>query len=156
MDIAEKIKEVRTRLETSKSNLENTLNNLDTGIDIAYFIGDATSFDELRENIDNGSGFDQEIIYYSNAIKYLTDNDASLRRSMEIASDMGYEVKNLNSEILASLLASEIERERFEELESFFDDYFTELQEINSSLERLDEIESEDVTEELLEELDSL
>jgi len=48
--------------------------------------------------------FDYEITYYSTAIEFLKENDASLKISLELAQDFGYELKNLNSETLASLL----------------------------------------------------
>ena len=46
-----------------------------------------------------------DVIYYTNAIKYLAENDPSLQESLEIASEYGYtEIEKLNSELLASLL----------------------------------------------------
>jgi len=48
-----------------------------------------------------------EVIYYSNAIKYLAENDAGLNTSMGLATDMGYEVRSINSELLATLLQQE-------------------------------------------------
>lgn len=48
-----------------------------------------------------------EIIYYTNAIKYLQENDPSLHESIESAIEYGYtDVEKLNSELLASLLAT--------------------------------------------------
>lgn len=101
-------------------------NNLD--IDLPYFAeSDHQSFEDLKEAIENNNGFDCEVIYYSTAIEYLKENDNSLRQSLEIASDMGFELKNLNSEILASLLKSQNERENFEDLESEIETFFEEL-----------------------------
>lgn len=54
-----------------------------------------------------------EIIYYFNAINILKEEDQSLTESFEIAEEYGYELKSLNSEILASLL---IQNRCFEEL----------------------------------------
>lgn len=48
--------------------------------------------------------FDYEIIYYDRAMDYLKENDNSLQTSLELAQDLGYQPKNLNSETLASLL----------------------------------------------------
>jgi hypothetical protein len=76
-----------------------------------------------------------EIIYYSTAIEYLQKNDPSLRESLGLAQEFGYEVKNLNSEILASLLASENTRIEFEELESEVSDLIAELLEQEESEE---------------------
>lgn len=55
--------------------------------------------DDLREQINS-----DEVIYYSNAMEYLSKNDASLQDSMALAAEMGYEAKNINSELLATLL----------------------------------------------------
>lgn len=52
--------------------------------------------------------FDYEIIYYSNAMEYLKDNDNSLEKSLELAKNAGYSIENLNSETLASLLNQDI------------------------------------------------
>ena len=68
-----------------------------------------------------------EIIYYSNAIKFLQENDPSLKESLEIASEFGYSLENLNSEVLASLLASRQAEEEFYDLQSEIDDFFQDL-----------------------------
>jgi hypothetical protein len=59
-------------------------------------------YDLLRDNY----AFDVEIIYYSTAMKYLTEHDTSLSESLEIANEMGFDLESLNSETLASLHAS--------------------------------------------------
>ena len=66
-------------------------------------------FDELQDN----GYFNEEIIYYSNAIEYLKENDSSLFESLEIATEYGYTTENLNSETLASLHASRKKEEDF-------------------------------------------
>lgn len=94
------------RLETIK--IEN--------LDMTYYIQDIEDiqdFDDLYELLDDNRAFEVEIIYYSEAIKYLMEHDASLRESMEIASEYGFETSNINSELLASLLASQKVREDF-------------------------------------------
>jgi len=88
-------------------------------IDINYFLNgyeigeDINNSDDLYEIIQDGGGFEVDIIYYSIAIKYLSENDASLSESVEIASDLGYSTENINSELLASLHASQKVREDF-------------------------------------------
>ena len=37
-------------------------------------------------------------------MKYLSENDPSLSESIEIAQDMGYDLSNINSELLATIL----------------------------------------------------
>ena len=68
-------------------------------------LGDYDSHELYDELKDNGF-FDVEIIYYSKAIDYLREHDASLTESLEIAAEMGFSLENLNSESLASLHAS--------------------------------------------------
>lgn len=114
---------------TQLTKFKAFLNTLDCEhIDLAYYATeDTTTFDELRDAIDNGEGFNVEIIYYSRAMEFLTENDTSLNISMGIAHSLGYEAKNINSELLASLLASEKSREEFDELGSQITDFLEEL-----------------------------
>jgi hypothetical protein len=77
-----------------------------------------SDFDELRELLDNNGAFNVEIIYYSNAIAFLQKNDPSLSESLELAAELGYTTNMLNSELLASLLASNYARIEFEDMES--------------------------------------
>jgi signal recognition particle receptor subunit beta len=81
-------------------------------------------FDSINEAIDENNGFDIEIIYYSKAMEYLTRNDTSLSESIEIAIDYGYELKNINSELLASLLASQNSRGQFNNYENEINELF--------------------------------
>jgi len=78
--------------------------------------------DDLLELIEDNNGFNIDIIYYSKAIKYLTENDASLSESIELAVDMGYELENVNSELLASLHASQKAREDFHDITDEIDE----------------------------------
>lgn len=70
---------------------------------------------------------DTEVIYYANAIEYLKENDQSLAESIEIASDMWYETKDINSELLASLLKSQ---NNMEDYNTFLDELETELEKL--------------------------
>jgi hypothetical protein len=114
-----------TQLEKFKEFLSSLpINNLD----LPYFASEDTeTFEELREAIEEGSGFNVEITYYSTAMEYLSRNDNSLRESLEIASEYGFELSKLNSEILASLLASEYARNDFEDLENEISTFLDEL-----------------------------
>ena len=84
-------------------------------------------FESIYTAIDENNGFDIEIIYYSNAMEYLTRNDNSLRESIEIALNYGYELKNINSELLASLLASQNSRDEFNNYENEINELFNTL-----------------------------
>lgn len=68
---------------------------------------------ELFDKIESEGLFYVEILYYSEAMRYLMEYDRSLCESMRIADEMGYDVKDLNSELLASLLASHYIREDY-------------------------------------------
>lgn len=84
-------------------------------------------FDTLTDELHYKGAFDKEIIYYANAIEFLRENDPSLRNSLVIASDLGYDTRSLNSEILASLLLSEMTR----------DEWYKNKNEINEIIETL-------------------
>jgi hypothetical protein len=75
------------------------------------------NFDDLAEYLQENGFFNIEIIYYNNALKYLAENDPSLTESLALAQDLGYTLDNLDSEKLASLLASKNTEEAFFELE---------------------------------------
>ena len=66
---------------------------------------DSYSSEETFDDYDDAYQYciETEIIYYNKAMEYLSEQDWSLRESAEIASDLGFELKNINSEILATL-----------------------------------------------------
>lgn len=63
--------------------------------------------ESIFEMVNDNGGFNVEIIYYSNAIEYLKRYDNCLTESITIANDNGYNLEDINSELLASLLASQ-------------------------------------------------
>lgn len=92
-----------------------------------YGYENINSFDELRDSILDNNGFEVDITYYASAMKYLQENDPSLYESLGIADKLGYGIKYLNSELLASLLATRRTEEDFEDLQSEVDDFFEDL-----------------------------
>lgn len=103
--------------KTQAKAIEKMLN--DINIDIyATDIKDIKTIEEFEEFLQENNYFDVEIIYYYNAIEYLKENDPSLKYSLGIAFDHGFKAENLNSELLASLLASQKIREEFEEIKN--------------------------------------
>ena len=111
-------------------NTKNTDNSI-TQIDKLLYTYDYTFIqaDELLKFKDDTDGLydfiidrirEQDIIYYYNAMKYLAENDISLRDSLNIASEYGYTLKGLNSELLATLLHQE---KLIEKLDTFITDY---------------------------------
>jgi len=87
------------------------------------------AFDSIYGQLDDNGALNIEIVYYSNAMQYLSENDNSLNESINIALDLGYELKNINSELLASLLASQNARNDFYQLETKIDTFFNSLEE---------------------------
>ena len=82
------------------------------------------NYDELEEKLLDERAFNIDIIYYGNAMDYLTEYDISLSESMEIADEHGYELKNISSELLASLLASRNAEEEFYDLRDKIEEFF--------------------------------
>ena len=123
--------------QTTETNntekIETFLRSLRTEVEIMDYIqiediDYSDAYQSIYEMIDENGGFDIEIIYYSNAINYLKENDSSLHESIEIALEYGYELKSINSELLASLLAERNARDEFSELEKEINDFFSELE----------------------------
>lgn len=83
--------------------------------------------ESIFEMINDNGGFDIEIIYYSNAIEYLKRYDNCLTESIEIAIEYGYTIENLNSELLASLLASKNAMNDFWDYQNEINDFFNTL-----------------------------
>jgi hypothetical protein len=72
----------------------------------------------LEENIESVEQriSEHEVIYHYTAMEYLKENDASLQFSLEIASELGFTIENLNSELLATLLQQQEMREELAEI----------------------------------------
>ena len=114
--------------------IENFLSGLYTEIDILNLINledinFSDAYNSIYDMISDNNGFDIEVIYYASAMEYLMENDNSLRESLEIAHELGYTADKINSELLASLLKSQNERENFAKLESEINDFFSGLEE---------------------------
>lgn len=67
---------------------------------------DINSADDVFEYIEDRIN-EIEVIYYSNAMKILSEHDPSLQESMEYADNYGYRCKDINSELLATILCQE-------------------------------------------------
>jgi len=120
-------------MKNREEKIQDFINQLDTkiDIDIKYFCStmDIDNSEDIFEAIENNGGFNIEIIYYSNAIEYLKENDPSLNESIELAIEYGYNLENINSEVLASLLSSQNIRIEFEELKEEIEEFFESLEE---------------------------
>jgi len=92
------------------------LQSNDIDVDDEDFMIKALSFeniDELSDYIDMNHLLDVEFIGYYSSMQYLMREDFSLSESMELASDFGHKTEDVNSELLASLHASERKRFHF-------------------------------------------
>ena len=78
--------------------------------------------DELNEAVWDSGVLQEEFIYYHDAIKYLMENDPSLSEAFEIASEHCFDTKNLNSCVLAGLLASRLNEEDWHNLSRELDE----------------------------------
>jgi hypothetical protein len=118
--------------QEQQTKVFNFLNSLDTEITVTDYVNiedidKDDIYNSIYETIRDNGGFDVEIIYYSNAIEYLKQNDPSLKDSIEIALEYGFELKNITSEALASLLASRNAEENFYKLQDEIENFFSTL-----------------------------
>jgi hypothetical protein len=106
-----------------KNIFKNTQLMID--VDIEYFLTNEQieSVECIETILDSNDCFNVEVIYYHRAMEFLMKNDASLKESLGIANDLGFDLNSLNSETLASLLASQMIHQEFME-------YYTELEEL--------------------------
>lgn len=105
---------------TTQQTVINFLTENIENVDFAAYLSgeDFTTFEEVRDLLEDSGAFNVEIIYYSKAMDYLMEHDTSLIDSLKLANDFGYPLNCLNSETLASLLASENARNEFYELKN--------------------------------------
>ena len=100
-----------------------------THIDLLDYVNgeNVNSFDDIFQQVEEQGGFNVEIIYYYKAMGYLMENDASLQNSMQLAADFGYSPEDINSELLASLLASQYTMEELYKCEHEITEFFNTL-----------------------------
>lgn len=131
-------KELFESKKAIEKDLHDNCNDID--IDLSNF----ETWNQLMDYVQDNRLLEGEIIYYSNAIEYLKNNDPSLNDSIEIAVEYGYELQNVNSELLASLLYSRELEEEFYSYESTITDYYDESEnsiiEIDAKIEELEEM----------------
>lgn len=141
--LAQQIYEILEKYEKqSQEDLDFTdYITVDDIIDIIKEYGNVDKIiEEIDEHFNNSEIFYREVIRYSNAIEYLKEYDPSLMESAEEAFYCGYDIKNISSEILASLLKSKKSK----------DEYYELWENIKSEIEDLDfdDLEEEDENDE--------
>ena len=128
-----------------KTKLE-TLLYANHEIELIESIFNYATFDFIIEEIEDNNLLDVDIIYYTSALDYLRDNDPSLRFAFEAAAEYGFDCSNLNSEVLASLLATKENSDEFynniPEYREMFDNILEMLELFSSEeLQKIDTIE---------------
>jgi aminopeptidase C len=110
---------------TKLNTITEKLDALNFSLRLSEYYEDGQKFNWFLEAIQDAIN-SEDIIYYSRAMEYLKENDPSLRKSMSLASELGFTPKNLNSEILATLLyqqnLNEELNELYNEIESIFEE----------------------------------
>lgn len=85
------------------------------------YIKEYIAFEDIVDNIDDDIEeiINQlEVTYHAVAIEFLAKEDPSLRYSLEIANEYGFDISNLHSELLATLLLQSMVRDEIDEIES--------------------------------------
>jgi hypothetical protein len=131
------IKQYKMELTTKFRELERKYSLDIETIPYEYYddLEDAKDFESYFEELEE-STYQVECIYYSNAMKYLTEHDNSLSESLEIASEMGYEVGDLNSELLATLLMQRKESEALYDAKDDLEDLYNEFIEYKKQVQK--------------------
>lgn len=142
--------------EENRQKVSDFLNNLHADIDITNYVNcedlevedfENDMFEKILEVLNNNNGFEQEVIYYASAMDYLRENDNSLRESLQLAHDMGFETDKLSSEILASILKTENVTEEFYELKDDINTFFSELYDELETFTRICAVTGEEMNE---------
>ena len=106
--------QTENKTETKLNLLENLwIENLNIVDFIEHDFEYIRNANDLYEELESNDAFNIDIIYYNRAMKYLSENDFSLSESIDIAVQHGYSLENINSELLASLHASQKARDDF-------------------------------------------
>lgn len=125
-----KIEALRTFLNGLEIEHIDICQYLHDDSEVESIITNSNPFDKLLETItDNGIFNDIYIMYYTVALDFLRDNDPSLQDSLGLAHDLGFTAENLNSELLASLLAADIARNELSDKENAINEFVESLNE---------------------------
>jgi hypothetical protein len=116
----QKIEEITALFETT-SYLKEYL-------DYEYLLEDAIDGQDISvfENGIDDLFNDYLIVYYNNAMPFLMEEDPSLEEALEYADELGFSIRDLDSEKLANLLLEKRIREEWEEIKSDVEDVLME------------------------------
>lgn len=143
-EATQRIGELLEQIELSNSNLASDFVESEDVL-LAFYEVDVIKsnevFDFIEQEIWFDDGFQDNIIYYDVAMKYLSENDASLKRSMKIVFDSytcNQLEKKMSSEFLATELATDEcikefqESDEVKEITKQITDIITEFNESNN------------------------
>ena len=108
------LKQIKDILKQNEYNLQNLIKYIDF-YDVFYQGKEFENKEDFKEEVIENYIYTTEIIYYSNALKYLEENDPGLQESLGIARDFGYTCNKINSELLATLHLQSILQEELQE-----------------------------------------
>ena len=83
-------------------------------------------YNEIYDKLNENGFFNIKVICYSKAIKYLQEEDQSLQESIALASEYGCKLEDIDSKLLANLLASEAAKDVFRFLEYEITEFFND------------------------------
>jgi len=127
--------------ESTKNKIKHYLDSLefDDWCVSDYFSPDDyedINFDDayryIIDYIEDCGGFDPTgaVVYYSKAMEFLQRNDPTLTLSLRLAEDMGYNMLDVDSEILASILKMNMIQNMLYDRADDITAFFYEIQEL--------------------------
>ncbi len=92
-------------------------------------------YDSIIEYLDKNGAFNtDEIVGYDSAMEFLQENDTAMVYTLRLAGDVGYSIYEIDSEILANLLYSQLRLESVEDREREIEEFFLKLQNTEEGL----------------------
>ena len=119
------------------TSIESRLNELSSNLYLSDYYTKGIEVDEFIEQALEGI-YSQEIIYYYKAMEYLQEHDNSLNLSLDIAEELGFQVSDLNSELLATLLYQDNLRNELYNLQDKIDEILSETCRNNKTIDNCD------------------
>ena len=120
-------KKLTEKEEGIVDKIQDLINDTDDLSQISFDMDESEigSADDVFEYIEERIN-EIEVIYYDNAMKILSKYDPSLQESLEYASDLGYDCKDLNSELLATIACQEWARQDLDDIRDDIEDIVEE------------------------------
>lgn len=109
-----------------------------------YLLGTCRWVDDLVNQIERDGLFRDTIVYYSNAMDWLSEHDCSLEESLGIADEFGCRLKDLSSEVLANLHAERYFMDEFRGYDSEIEELQDNINELYNLFDEIEEIFDEE------------